>query len=389
MFRCLDIMLNTQARQLDKILEDKKNILITFPKTDKGDALTSAIALLVFLKKQGKRVDIVCEDIEIPNQLKFIKKTKLVKSALDHLQKFIITIDTKKTGVHELSYDNKDDKLRIFITPKQNHLTRDNIRTTQSDFKYDIIFTIGTQDLEQLGSIYHDNTEFFYKSPIINIDQNPNNSHFGHINIIDITATSNAEILFNLLQSWQEENISEEVSTALLTGMIVNTRSFKTGNIKPQTLHQASKLMRLGADRDYIVQNLYRTRSLSTLKLWGQALSHLQHDKNIGLVWTTITRDDLIRSGANSNDLHEIVDELIGNSPEAKLILLLQEDITSDQKQTIRVILDTDKQYNADELLKPYQPSGDKKQAIAYITGKNLKQVEEDVVEHIKKTVSA
>lgn len=382
-------MSSEYAGQLNKILEDKKNILISFPKNDKGDALTSAIALLVFLKKQGKRVDIVCENIEIPNQLKFIKKTKLIKSTLDHLQKFIITVDTKKTGVHELSYDSKDDKLRIFITPKQNHLTRDNIRTAQSDFKYDIIFTIGIQDLEQLGSIYHDNTEFFYKCPIVNVDNNPNNSHFGHINIIDITATSNAEILFNLFNNWKKEDISEEVSTALLTGMIVNTRSFKTGNVRPQTLHLASKLMHLGANRDYIVQNLYRTRSLSTLKLWGQALSHLQHDKNIGLVWTTITRDDLIRSGAGSNDLHEIVDELISNSPEAKLILLLHEDITFDKKQTTKVILDTDKQYNADELLKPYQPSGNKKQAIAYITGKDLKQAEEEIVEHIKKSVSA
>ena len=306
-------MFDTQAQQLDKILEDKKNILITFPKTDKGDAMTSAIALLAFLQKQGKRVDVVCEDIEIPNQLKFIKKTKLIKSTLDHLQKFVITVDTKKTGVHELSYDNKDDKLRIFITPKQNHLTRDNIRTTQSDFKYDIIFTIGTQDLEQLGLTYHDNTEFFYKCPIVNIDQNPSNAQFGDINVVDITATSNAEILFNLFNNWKKEDLSEEVSTALLTGMIVNTRSFKTGNVRPQTLHLASKLMHLGADRDYIVQNLYRTRSLSTLKLWGQALSHLQYDKKIGLVWTTITRDDLIRSGASSNDLHEIVEELIGN----------------------------------------------------------------------------
>jgi len=376
------------AAQLNKILEDKKNVLITFPKKDKGDALTSAVALLVFLEKLGKRVDIVSENIEVPQQLKFIKKTKLIKSTLDHLQKFIITVDTKKTGVHELSYDNKDDKLRIFITPKQNYLSKEDIKTAQSDFKYDIIFTLGTQDLEQLGNIFHDNTEFFYKRPVINIDHSPANSHFGHINIVDITTASTAEVLHDLLENWQAENISEEVATALLTGMIVNTRSFKTGNVKPQTLHLASKLMHLGADRDYIVQNLYRTRSLSTLKLWGQALSHLQHDKNIGLVWTTITRDDLTRSGANSNDLHEIVDELISNSPQAKLILLLHEE-NNEQRQSIKVILDTGKEFDASELLRPYQPTGDKKQAIAYITGKNLKQVEEEIVEYIRKTISA
>ncbi|MFH1946739.1 MAG: DHH family phosphoesterase [Candidatus Magasanikbacteria bacterium] len=376
------------AGQLNKILENKKNILITFPKTDKGDAISSAVALLIFLEKLGKRVDIVCENIEVPQQLNFIKKTKLIKSALNYLQKFVITIDTKKTGLHELSYDHKDNKLKIFITPKQNYLSRDNISTAQSDFKYDIIFTLGTRDLEQLGNIFHDNTEFFYKCPIINIDHSANNSHFGHVNIVDITAVSTAEILYDLLENWQAENISEEIATALLTGMIVNTHSFKTGNIKPQTLHFASKLMHLGANRDYIVQNLYRTRSLSTLKLWGQALSHLQYDKSIGLVWTIITRDDLIRSGANSNDLHEIIEELISNSPEAKLILLLHEDNMIDEKPVVKIILDTNKDFNASELLKPYQSSGDKKQAVATIVGKTLKQVEEEVVEHIRKKVA-
>ncbi len=375
------------ASQLNKILEDKKNILITFPKSDKGDAIASAIALLVFLGKLGKRVDIVSEDIKIPQQLKFIKKTKLIKSGLNYLQKFIITVDTKKTGLHELSYDHKDDKLRIFITPKENYLSKENIRTAQSEFKYDIIFTLGTQDLEQLGSIFHNNTEFFYKRPVVNIDHNPSNSHFGHINAIDITAASNAEILYDLLENWQAENISEEVATALLTGMIVNTRSFKTGNVKPQTLHFASKLMHLGANRDYIVQNLYRTRSLSTLKLWGQALSHLQYDKSIGLVSTTITRDDLTRSGANSNDLYEIVDELIGNSPEAKLILLLHEESIDNQKPTIKIILDAGTNFDALELLKPYQPTGDKRQATAVITDKGLKETEGEILEHIRKKI--
>ncbi len=381
--------MNDYAGQLNKILEDKKNILITFPKNDKGDAMASAIALFSFLEKLGKRAEMVCENFVIPQQLKFLKKIKFIRQSLDHLQKFIITVDTAKTGVQELSYDNQDGKLRIFITPKNNYLTKEDIRTAQSDFKYDVIFVIGTQELDQLGSLYQNNTEFFYKCPIINLDHNPNNSHFGHINIIDITATSNAEVLFNLLQNWQAENVNEEISTALLTGMIVNTRSFKTGNIRPQTLQLASKLMHLGADRDYIVQNLYRTRSLSTLKLWGQALTHLQYDKSLGLVSTIITRDDFIRSGAHSNDLYEIVDEIISNSPEAKLILLLHEQSEDTEKTPrIHVILDASRDYNAEELLRPYpMVIGDKKQATVIIAGKNLKQVEEEIIEHIRKKI--
>ena len=282
----------------------------------------------------------------------------------------------------------KDDNLRIFVTPNQNFLNKENVRTTQSDFKYDIIFTIDTPDLESLGSLYENNTELFFQKPVVNIDHKPNNEHFGHLNIVDITSTSTSEVLFELLQNWQEEIIDKKVALALLTGMIFNTNSFKTASVKPKTLTIASKLMHLGADRDHIIQNLYRTKSLSTLKLWGQALSHLQHAPEAGIVWTTITRDDFARSGAQASDLYDIVDELISNSPEAKLILLFHEHSTAEENPRIHVILDANKDFNAIELLKPYAPVvGDKKQATTIIASKSLKETETEVVEHIKNII--
>ena len=382
-------MLN-EAKQIEKLLEGKKNVLICFGKNSTGDAIASSVALAQYLEKLGKRVDIVSEGFELPKNLKFLKKAATIKSNFSHLQKFIITVDSEKSGVHELSYDLKDEKLRIFITPKKGFLTRDDVRTAQSDFKYDIIFVLGTQDYEKLGSIYDNNTELFYDKPVINIDYNTTNEHFGQINIIESTTTSVGEILFNIFQNWGEENINKNIATALLTAIIVNTRSFKTQNIKPHTLYLASKLMGLGADRDYIVQNLYRTRSLSTLKLWGQALSHINNDKSIRLVWTSITRDDFIRSGAHTNELYDIVDELISNSPEADMTLLFHEQTDAEGKTPcVHIILDVTKEHNANELLKTYQPiNGNKKQATAIVTNKTLKEVEEEVIAHIKKQVA-
>ena len=70
-----------------------------------------------------------------------------------------------------------------------------------------------------------------------------------------------------------EEHITKEVATALLTAMIDSTRSFTSDSVKPHTLKTASKLMALGADRQYIIHNLYRTKTIGSLKLWGQALT--------------------------------------------------------------------------------------------------------------------
>ncbi len=378
-----------ETEQINKLLEGKKDILITFHKEGKGDAIASSIALALYLEKLGKRVDIVCDSFDLPQNLKFLKKVETIKTTFSHLQKFIITVDVDKTGLNELSYDLKDDKLRLFITPKQGFLSRDNIRTAQSDFKYDLIFVLDTQELEGLGGLYDNNTELFFNKPIINIDYHSTNEYFGQVNLVENTATSTGEVLYNLLNDIGQEHISDTVATSLLTAIIANTKSFKTQNIKPHTLYLASKLMILGADRDHIVQNLYRTRSLSTLKLWGQMLSHIQQDNSIGLVWTTITRDDFVRSGAQAQELYDIVDELIHNSPEAKLILLFHEQSSIDEHTSrIRVILDTDKGYDAVALLKPFGlVIGGKKQATTIVANKSLKEVEEEIVKHIKKTV--
>lgn len=375
------------TQQIHQLLDDKKHILITFRKNGNGDAIASAIALLLFLEKQGKRADIICQNFILPKNYKFLKKSETIKSNISNLQKFIITLDVKEVGMKELSYDIKNQQLRIFITPEKGFLTRDHIRTSQSDFKYDLIITINTQDLSGLGSLYDNNTELFYKTPIINLDHDATNEHFGHINKIDITATSTAEVLYNLFKKLGEEYIDEQISTALLTGMISSTHSFKAENVKPHTLSIAGKLISMGADRDYIVKNLYRTRTISTLKLWGRALAHIQHDSDNGLVWSSITRDDFIRSGADRNDLKDIVDELISNSPEAKLILLLHEDPDTKKHGIIHGTLSVEKQFDAIKILKPFNPTGQKRQASFIIEGKELKQVEDEVLKEIKSKI--
>lgn len=374
----------TVHQQIHQAIEGKKHILITFKKDGRGDAIGSSIALLLYLEKMGKRAEIVVDEFDLPNQFNFLKKAKEIKPQFSHLQQFIVTIDVGAAGVQELSYDIKDEKLRVFITPKGGMLNRDAVRTAQTDFKYDLIITLDTQDLASLGNLYTNNTDLFFKTPVINIDHDSSNEHFGQINLVEITATSTAEVVYDLLKKLGEEYIDTDVSTALLTGMIASTRSFRGDNVKPTTLAAAGKLVAAGANRDFIVQNLYRTRSLSTLKLWGQALAHLESEKSIGLVWTAITREDFVRAGASENELQDIIDELISNSPEAKIILVLHEHTTPEQQHQIHCILNGNHTHDALSLLQPFKAHGNKKQASCIIEGKTLKETEEMIISHIK-----
>lgn len=386
--RCLFICmaLNT-IEQLNKLIESKKNILVTFKKQYDGDAVGSALALKLFLEQLGKRVDIVCDGFVVSPQYSFLKRSKQILSQLGDLHQFIITIDTTKTGLSELSYDIKNEKLRIFITPKTGYITQEQMHTAQTEFRYDLIITLDTPDLISLGTVYANNENFFFSTPIINIDHKGSNEHYGQINVIDLPASTSAEIVFEMLCQMKEELITRHIANALLTGLIGGTNSFKNNKVRPQTLKTASKLVDLGADRSFIIKNLYQTKSISTFKLWGAALTNLKHDEAHGLVWTTITRDDFVRSGAKAEDLNMIVDELITTSPDAKYILLLHEHVSDGHDGLIEGTLRILPAHSATEFMKSYNAVGDEDLATFKIEGKKLHEVEEEIVAHIKKQI--
>ena len=373
----------TAHEQFSQLLSGAKRVLITFGSNGRHDAIAGSIALANFLEAQGKQVDVISPGFVLPQNLSFLEKAHTIAPKFNHLQQFILTVDVHNAGVKELQYDVEDEKLRIFITPEEGFLTKDRVRTAQSSFVYDAIITLDTPDLDSLGELYTKHAELFHKTPIINIDHATANEHFGHVNMVDVTAASTCELLFELMKQTGETYITESMSTALLTGMIAKTRSFKAENIKPHTLSIAGELMKLGADRDFIVENLYHTRSIATLKLWGQALTNLQHDKQHGIVWTTITRDDFARSEATEADLYEIIDELITSSPEARVTVLLHEHDDGEDKY-VHVMLHATKGYHAKELLQPFLPEGNATRAQARIKEKTLKDVELDVIQTLK-----
>jgi phosphoesterase RecJ-like protein len=239
--------------------------------------------------------------------------------------------------------------------------------------------------LDSLGGIFSNNTDLFYRLPIVNFDSNPNNEHYGQINIIEITSVSTSENIFKTMNEINASLINEEIATALLAGIISQTRSFKTANITPNTLHTASQLMKLGADREKIIRHLYHNRSIASLKIWGQALSHLKNDTVSGLVWAVLTRENFVRSGATEEDLNELIDELIINSPEAKVIVLLYEHPHTTNQ--ICGLIVSNEQCDAKMLVAQFNPQGNKKRASFTIKDKKLLEAETAVIEEIRKKI--
>ncbi len=361
--------------QVAHLMASAARVLIVFPGESGGDGLGSALACARFFARPGRQIDIVGTDLPKDHPYHFLPQSDTIKPFLPPQQKFVITINVRDHGVKDLSYDVKDDQLRIMVTPKQGTIDHHLVTTAQSPFLYDVVFVLGAPTLDSLHDTYKNNTSLFQETPVIAIDRNTEHTRYGHINIIDITKTTIAEVCYELFKHISKEPIHETTATMLLTGIIAATRSFKSGTLAPATLRTASELIENGADRGHIVRQLFYTKRISTLKLWGSILSHLAHDPSTQTVTSTVTRDELTRSGSNVADALESIDELITNAPEAKKILLFIEDPNT--PQLVHVILRTTRSTDdAKQLLQSLHPEGNAHQARLLLSHTNLKDAE-------------
>lgn len=372
-------MLSLDQQILEQV-DKAARILITFGRDWKGDTIASALALKTWLESRGKQIDIVAEKPATTSTFSFLPGYALITHELDNVRRFIISLNLNNASVDQVEYRLEKQVLDFIVSPKEGFFTAADISSRSSGFRYNLIFVLGTPDLESLGSIYDKDTEFFFKTPIINIDHNPANENFGQINMVDVTAVAVTEIIYHLMIS-AKATISEDTATCLLTGLITETKSFKTANITPHALNVASRLVTMGGRREEIINSLYRSRQLNVLKLWGRVLTGLQESLHGRLVWSTVRKNDFIETHTEPYHLSDIIDELIINMPKAQLIILLYED-----KLETKVIVHSVRNLNALELTNSFNSKGTRNLATLTIQ-KQLGEATQNLISHIEEKI--
>ncbi len=331
--------MNETYKSIKNLLKNKSNILLlTHTKMD-GDALGSTLATYIFLKKFDKEVAAISNE-PVPHTFQFLPTTEVISTEFMGKQDFIVTINCNDKEIDKMRYTVEDNKVNILITPKEDNFSKEDICFHKSKPKYDLIITLDTPSIEQLGKIYEDNVDTFFEIPIINIDHHSSNTHFGQINLVDTKAASTTEILFDLFKFLQgkDTHIDKNIATLLLAGIITDTGSFQNANTTPKSLEIAADLFDLGANQQDIIKNIYKTKKLSTLKLWGKVLSKLKNDPIHRIVWSLITSQDIEETNSNEDDTNGIIDELMSNTPGAEIFLLIKERSDGKVSGSIRTI---------------------------------------------------
>lgn len=317
-------MASSPIEQAASLLTENSDILLVVPAHPRADALGAALGLSRVLTELKKNNSIISQG-PIHPAYHFLPGSKNIMSRLPGGKEFIISLNTKEAPVEELRYEQEGEHLKIYLTPKAGELKSQNLNTEPGTIKHDLIITMDTRSLDDLGNIYTENRDTFFATPIINIDHRPYNSKFGQVNIVDLAATATAEIVTRLIPKISKQRIDAETATCLLAGIISDTQSFQHPATTPNAFHLSSRLIAAGADQQAIIRHLYKTKPLSLLKLWGRVLARMQHDNDHNFTWSLCSLNDLKTTGASEDQLMDVMRELRDNTPNAELVLVLCE----------------------------------------------------------------
>ena len=291
------------------------------------DGIGSALACYQMFTSLGKDVTVICPDTP-PESLRFLPGYEKLEGEIAEAQNFIVTINMDEgVEVDKLRYTVEDRKVNIIVVPKKGRIKKSQIAFSEGERQYDMIVMVDTADLALVGDLYTQHVDLFSEVPVMNIDHHISNTQYGQIHLIDPTAASATEVLYSWFCQYPEwkQRITPDMATLLLTGLITDTRSFQNPNTTPRSLEIAAELLEKGARQQEIIQHIYKTKPLSTLKIWGRALNRIQMDTQAGIVWSSISKEDLQEMEATSKETHGILDELISTIPNADVHVLFTE----------------------------------------------------------------
>ena len=259
-----------EFKTIKYIIDKSKKILLFAHSRPDADTVGSNLALLSYLKKEGKSVDIACFD-EYPGYLKNL-----------------------------MVYD--------FKNPNKIDLEQ-----------YNSVFALDSVErgFEKIKNKLSD------RQAVVLIDHHPDISLEGDVKIIDPTYSSASEIIFDLFD-FLNARITNEMATFLLMGILGDTGNLQHSNTTPKVMHTAANLLNKGASVSKISKVIFSGNSFATLKLWGRALEKAKINPRNKMIATVITLKDLKECNATYDDVAEI-SSILNTAPETAFSLVLSE----------------------------------------------------------------
>lgn len=233
-------------------------VMVSHVKPD-GDTLGAGLALGLALKRMGKRVYYFQQD-EVPRNLRFLPETELVS--------------------RELPADLPSGALFVFCD--------------MSDPK---------RAGELLPAVARENA--------LDIDHHLGNALFGKLNFVLERECSTGTVVMHLLRELGAP-VDAAIATCILATIMTDTGGFMHSNTTPEALALSGELMRLGADKEKITEEIFLRRRVQATKLLGCVIGAMRFAREGRYCYSYVDDGMLAQTGADGEDTEDMVNTLLG-----------------------------------------------------------------------------
>lgn len=163
-----------------------------------------------------------------------------------------------------------------------------NIKRIKTNFdygNYDLLIFVDFTWINRMGTIGQGKEEYFNKKPLIIFDHHSDNGIDHGIVIKDIKSISACEILFEHTYKWWGKLYDKDISTYFYLGISSDSGNFLFGENHIRTFTNVLKLLKLGAEKDFVVDNLIRKKSLNSIKFLQLLLNRIQQKNQLLYVY--------------------------------------------------------------------------------------------------------
>ncbi len=243
---------NAKQQVVEKI-KNSANVLVTVSASPSVDELSAALALTLMLNKMDKHGTAVFSGV-LPPAIQFLEPDKTFENTVDSLRDFIIALDKEKAD--RLRFKVEDDVVKIFITPYRTTLTESDLTFSQGDFNVELILALGVEKREDLDKAIVAHGRILHDATVVTINAKKDSGSLGSVDWQDDSASSLCEMLMSLSEALQPGLLDQQISTALLTGIVAATERFSNPHTTPRVMTMAAQLMAAGANQQLIASKL-------------------------------------------------------------------------------------------------------------------------------------
>jgi phosphoesterase RecJ-like protein len=227
----------------------------------------------------------------------------------------------------------------------------------------DLAVVCDAATLERVGQIATDEAEWFSRARLLNVDHHVSNNLFGDYNLVDVGASATCEVLVALVDALGVE-LTTDLATALLTGIVRDSHGFSDGSTSGDTLRTAARLVDAGAPLAMIHRIILAELPYATMALWGRMLGVMGSAMGGRIVHTHLTQAMLDETGTQQHDADGLV-EFLAQVKGSQVTLLLREIGPTDTRVSVRVTDAVD----ATRIVAPFGGGGHARRAGATVRG--------------------